>query len=211
MNKLFRCKFRNITDNYICKNRIKNPFIINNKILCKLHYKYYYNDSALTIQRYYKGFKQRKILNNIYKKLPTDIQYIVIDYMREEIYYKNYLKTIGNIVEKKILNTIKYFYDEILNEININDNELMYQIFQKLFLNEDYIVNNFKLYTKYYYVLKNKNMLNKSILIEFQQLLYDNVQLLHLTNYIEFYNLLFKIQYKIEQYLFPLIFISSES
>ena len=211
MSKLFRCKFRNITDNYICKNRIKNPFIINNKILCKLHYKYYYNDSALTIQRYYKGFKQRKILNNIYKKLPTDIQYIVIDYMREEIYYKNYLKTIGNIVEKKILNTIKYFYDEILNEININDNELMYQIFQKLFLNEDYIVNNFKLYTKYYYVLKNKNMLNKSILIEFQQLLYDNVQLLHLTNYIEFYNLLFKIQYKIEQYLFPLIFISSES
>lgn len=35
---------------------------------------YYHNKYAITIQSIYRGYKKRKYLNNIYNKLPDDLQ-----------------------------------------------------------------------------------------------------------------------------------------
>ena len=100
-SKIYRCKCRNLTNNNICKNKTRNPFYINEKPICHFHYSYYRIVYALIIQKYYKGYKQRKILNNVYKKLPEDIQRKIVKIIREKYYYNNYITLIGNIVEKK--------------------------------------------------------------------------------------------------------------
>ena len=87
MSKIYRCSCRNSTTDKICKNKMRNPFYINKKPICAFHYSYYKTEYALTIQRYYKGYKIRKLLNNVYKKLPCDIQKIIVKFVREPHYY----------------------------------------------------------------------------------------------------------------------------
>lgn len=72
--KAQRCQCKNITNNKICLHKSKNLFIINNKKYCTFHMNYYHNKYAITIQSIYRGYKKRKYLNNIYNKLPDDLQ-----------------------------------------------------------------------------------------------------------------------------------------
>ena len=76
--------------------------IIDTKKLCWAHYnkqcrKYIY------IQKIYRGYKCRKIMKNIFIRLPTDIQHKIINYNRDDMYYKKYCKTLHNIICKRYI------------------------------------------------------------------------------------------------------------
>lgn len=209
MNKIYKCKCQNITNNKICKNKMKNPFYINNKPICKFHYSYYYEKYVLIIQKHYKSYKQRKIINNIYKNLPCDIQNKILYYVNEDYYYKKYLKTITNIVEKKIINVINFIQDKLDIIIHEIANPLkMFEIYN-YFNNHDNITNIYKilgLYEKYYHILEDEEAL-VNILSKFQLDFSSYITILESSNYIEFYYLLNSLYYKINNYINPNIFL----
>ena len=64
----------------------------------------------------------------VYKRLPDDIQRNIIKFIREKYYYNNYIKLIGNIVEKKINNTLLYIENK-LNTINTTNPDLMEELY----------------------------------------------------------------------------------
>ena len=101
-----RCQCKNITNNLICKNKFYKFNILNNKKFCTFHYKYYSNYYATIIQKIYRSYKCRKIINNIYIKLPNDLQNKIINYIREKYYYQKYLKKLDTLVSKKLINEI---------------------------------------------------------------------------------------------------------
>ncbi len=147
-NKIERCECKNITNNKICHNKSRNIMILNNKRICNFHYWYYYNIYSIIIQKYYKGYKQRKLIKNIYIKLPIDLQRHIIYFIRQDHYYKRYKKTINKIIEPKLSRLISELYNlwytDTLNYISNNLN---------------YVTNTYTLYTKYYTIL-NKNITN---------------------------------------------------
>ena len=181
MSKIYRCSCRNSTNDKICKHKTRNPFYINTKPICAFHFSYYKTEYALTIQRYYKGYKIRKILNNVYKKLPCDIQKIIAKYVKEPDSYIKYINTIGNIVEKKIVKEINLI-NSLINSIDPTNIENMREIFQYFYNNRENINKTMKLYKKYYYTLQNKH-----------QLKYRNIAFIFMKNIIVIIYLLVKI------------------
>ena len=207
--KIYRCKCRNLTNNNICKNKTRNPFYINNKPVCHFHYSYYKTAYALIIQKYYKGYKQRKLLNILYKRLPDDIQRKIIKIIREKYYYNNYIKLIGNIVEKKINNTL-IIIENRLNTINTTNPDLMEELYNYFNYNNQNFYKNMKLYSNYYYCLKEKNDLKEKY-SNFITNFYFKIVNLKNSNYQRFYYLLNTIYFKIENYFNPEIFNYSEA
>lgn len=208
-SKIYRCKCRNLTNNNICKNKTRNPFYINNKPTCHFHYSYYRTKYALIIQKYYKGYKQRKLLNIVYKRLPDDIQRKIVKIIREKYYYNNYIKLIGNIIEKKIDNTL-IIIENKLNIINTTNPDLMEELYNYFNYNAQNFYKNIKLYSNYYYYLKEKDELREKY-SNFMTKLYFKIINLENSNYQRFYYLLNTIYNKIENYFNPEIFISSEA
>lgn len=208
-SKIYRCKCRNLTNNNICKNKTRNPFYINNKPTCHFHYSYYRRKYALIIQKYYKGYRQRKLLNIVYKRLPDDIQRKIVKIIREKYYYNNYIKLIGNIVEKKIDNTL-IIIENKLNIINTTNPDLMEELYNYFNYNAQNLYKNIKLYSNYYYYLKEKDELREKY-SNFMTKLYFKIINLENSNYRRFYYLLNTIYNKIENYFNPEIFISSEA
>jgi hypothetical protein len=206
INKSKRCKCRNITNNNICKNRIKFPYYIDNKICCVFHYKYYRECYAITIQSYYRGYKQRKIINNLYKKFPDDIQRKIILNMRQDFYYKKYVNTIRKIVCKKIYaSSLPVFIEYLINldtrEPSIINNTIFY-----LSNNYENIINDYKLYIKYYSIIEN----NISYYIHnFYKYLNGACYELKYSNYQNLFNIVCELKYNIENLLN--ININSES
>lgn len=209
MNKIYKCKCMNVINNKICKNKTKNPFYIKNKPICKFHCSYYYEKYVLIIQKYYKGYKERKLINNIYKKLPCDIQNKILYYVNEDYYYKQYLKTISNIVKKKIINVIKFIQDKLDTIIDEIVNPLKIFEIYNYFNDHNNITNIYKifgLYKKYYHILEHEEEF-VNILSNFELDFCSYVRILKFGNYIEFYYLLNSIYYKIAKYLNPNIFL----
>ena len=206
---IYKCKCINLTNNNICKNKTRYPFYINNKPICFFHYSYYRTFHALIIQKHYKGYKQRKLLNMVYKRLPDDIQRNIVKFIREKYYYNNYIKLIGNIVEKKINNTLLYIENK-LNTINTVNPDLMEDLYNYFNYNNQNFYKNIKLYSEYYYCMKEKNELQKKY-FTFMTNFYFKICNLEHSNYQKFYYLLNTIYYKIELYFNPEIFNSSES
>jgi hypothetical protein len=216
MNKIYKCKCSNVLNNNICKNKTKNPFYIKNKPICKFHCSYYYEKYVLIIQKHYKSYKQRKLINNIYKKLPCDIQNKILYYVNEDYYYKQYLKTISNIVEKKIINLINFIQDKldiIIDESRQQSGDFsnplkMFEIYN-YFNNHNNITNIYKifgLYKKYYHILEHEEAF-VNILSNFQLDFYSYIRILESSNYFEFYYLLNSLYYKINNYINPNIFL----
>lgn len=130
-----RCQCRNISNNLICKNKSLNTIIFNNIRHCNFHFQYYAYKFALTIQRYYRGYKQRKLLNNIYRRLPDDIQRKIIYFVRQDHYYKRYTETLSKILRKKLFKQpcFRYYYniDIACVALNINTIEACAYIYKK--------------------------------------------------------------------------------
>tara|TARA_Y100000996_G_C22481811_1_gene626515 strand:- start:377 stop:1036 length:660 start_codon:yes stop_codon:yes gene_type:complete len=141
-NKTKRCQCKNSINNLVCLNKNKTLYLYNNKLYCKFHYYYYKNIQykVLIIQKIFRGYRHRCIINKIYNKLPDDIQYKILYFIRREIYRLRYLKKIRNIVKNKILDTIKDITVSRCNNITLGD---------YILINSDKIIYICKLVNKY--------------------------------------------------------------
>ena len=109
-----------------------SPYKINNKYACTLHYKLTRNKTAIVIQKIYKGYRERQKINNIYKKLPTELQHMILFYVRQDYYYNRYTKMFGRIVQNKLTIGLN-------NIINDLDNVMIYAYLDRLY---NYLTNN---------------------------------------------------------------------
>ena len=73
-------------------------FIINNKSYCLNHSLLLYNQYVLIIQKWYKGYKARRYLVNIFYNLPSELQKLIIYYINGNFYEIKYLDKIKNII-----------------------------------------------------------------------------------------------------------------
>jgi hypothetical protein len=95
--------------NTCCNKNCKKHIFLNE--YCLNHFKLNYIKYIITIQKYYKGFKCRKKLNNIYKKLPDELQRIILFYIKEPVLYKNYCTTLNRIIRKKTTDVLNIRYN----------------------------------------------------------------------------------------------------
>ena len=107
------------------KKKCKNGcFIVcKNKNLCYIHAKKMLNKFILFIQKIWAGYKCRKYINNIFKKLIPDLQNKIIFYIREPILLKKFhYKPIKNIIINNYLSNFNYPWgwmpSDVLNEYN---------------------------------------------------------------------------------------------
>lgn len=126
---------------------------MNEKRCCGFHYKYYMNDYVITIQKYYRSYKNKKVLNNIYLKLPDDLQRKIVFHMREEVYYNKYKKCIKNIID----NRLKKLENIVVNKFSFNpqDNRLITYLLEED--NRKILLTNVNLYKKYSKLLIFRN------------------------------------------------------
>ncbi len=126
----------------------KNSFlVIKNYPYCLNHSLLLYNKYILIIQKFYRGYKARRYLVNIFNKLPSDLQELVIYYINYNFYKKKYLNTISALVTNNTYNLHNYK----------NSN-------QKLSIN--YLFNCYKLYYKYYLIIPINYLKHAYILAE---------------------------------------------
>ena len=157
----YRCKIINTTNNLVCKNKSCTDYFIFQIKCCAYHYNYYGYKYATIIQSFYRGIKSRKWLNNIYKKLPDDVQNIIKYYINKELYIKKYLKTLTKIVMKKIDNFI-YNMDLVTYNLSgcmfqVNHNKLI-EFSNYVFENNNLILKNWNLYFKYFTLFSQDNL-----------------------------------------------------
>lgn len=153
-NKPKRCQCKNINGK-TCKNKHKILYKYNNKKICWFHYNFYITKFAIIIQAFYRGYKQQKIIKNVYSKLPDDIQYIILHNVRQEYYYKKRLKTI----EALMINKLKKFSGDIFAAYD-EDKFVQFNYFEYVVKNRNYIIHLFKLYVKYSQILSNEFIKN---------------------------------------------------
>jgi len=153
-NKPKRCQCKNINGK-TCKNKHKILYEYNNKKICWFHYNFYITKFAIIIQAFYRGYKQQKIIKNVYSKLPDDIQYIILHNIRQEYYHKQRLKTI----EALMINKLKKFSCDIFGAYD-EDDFTRFKYFEYVTNNRSYIIHIYKLYAKYSQVLSHKFIRN---------------------------------------------------
>jgi len=117
-----RCNYNNFCN---------KPIFSKSLCLCCNHLILTHNNSILNIQKTFRGYKTRKKIKNIYIKLPSDIQNIILYYINLPIYYLNYYKKIRNIVNKKTKELLYYDYT--------SDNKLSIDYISKCF----YYINKY--------------------------------------------------------------------
>lgn len=156
MNLKYRCQGmvynREKKRYYRCKKCYYNTLKVNNNIekYCWSHYNQLCKEIIIVIQKMYRGYKCRKKINNIYIKLPDDIQQIILNYVREDFYYKRYCNNIYTLINKR------FIFHNIVNSSLIQTTD-------------EYILNIFKqdinpvfyLYNKYFdivYYINNTNI-----------------------------------------------------
>ena len=155
--------------------------LLNNKRFCKFHYKYYYNYYITTIQKYYRAYRQRRLVKNIYKKLPNDLQRHIIYFIRQDYYYQKYKNILRKIVEPIIntfiIKTASIWYDnnvldhEFNNYISDNINYFMYvynlyEKYNKILTNVVHynMTNHFKNILKIYYLYDDSTILDPDVI-----------------------------------------------
>ena len=134
----------------------------NSKINSNLLYDY----KIIKIQKIYKGYRCRNKLNNIYKKLPIDIQDIIDYYINKLFYIKKQEKKIKTIINRKISS----YNIEMINLFN--DTYIDFDI--NKFLNyQNNILDIFYLFEKYYILLDEEiiNIFKKNNIILYNLIL----------------------------------------
>lgn len=108
---------------------------------------------AVKIQSYFKGYKTRKYLNDIFNRLPQDLQNHIVYFMRKDFYIEKLNKKLESIVRRKIS---KYFMK--INDAIYYDQFLPFYLINYLNKNENYIniLYIHKLFIKYNSILTKK-------------------------------------------------------
>ncbi len=141
------CSIFNHKYNIYIKCKKKSEFNVRDNNLCLNHMLLSYNKYVLIIQKIYRRYRSNIIINNIYKRLPCDLQNKIKYYINEELYFKNYKKCINKIIINKT-NLINYNKNN--NKISIEYILYIYKLYHKYFQIID--IN----YTKFIYNLSDK-------------------------------------------------------
>ena len=151
-----------------CKLCKKKAYLYN---YCYNHFKLKYLKKIIIIQSYYRGYKNRKIINNIYIRLPNDIQKYIQYFINIDLYHKRYYKKLNSILYK---NTYKLFNMNNVNLVNINNR-----------INIDYIIRAYYLFNKYHKIIYMNDLKYYYILSEN---IIDTFSFLYMPNAIDTYN-----------------------
>lgn len=150
MTKIIRCQCKNSINSKRCLRRCQMIYHFENKYYCLQHYQIILNKYALMIQKIFRGFKHRKLVNKIYKNLPDDIQYKILNFVRQDYYYKRYKNRLNIIIAIYMYKFELYHFTS----------PYYYRSTNRLNFCIDYIVNNLQmitklgnLYQKYYSIL----------------------------------------------------------
>jgi hypothetical protein len=101
-----RCSCLAASTNRKC--RLPSSFIIQNKKFCFIHAHMLFDKSAAIIQKCFVGWKLRQKINNIFLKLPDELQRKIIWHIREPYYLKKYhYKPIQEILNARYLKISK--------------------------------------------------------------------------------------------------------
>jgi len=133
----------------ICKKYKYPIFLLCKNFYCSNHSKILYNQQIVIIQKIYRGHKVRRILNNIYFKLPRDIQAHILSFnatKTNNTKENEYLK-IKNII-KEATHKISDFHNLSNNKITLQELSNMLVILIKY---KAYITSKWFNYYKYYF------------------------------------------------------------
>ncbi len=202
MSKIYRCQCRNVTNHKICAHRSKNMYFIERKRFCTFHLNYHMKRYATIIQKFFRGYNHRKLLNIIYKKLPHDIQRKIIYYIREDFHYQKYINVLKKIINKKLnfWPVQRIYYRPIPPNIHTIEENL------------NNIQQHFNLYCKYKFIINiDNNVTNKMHILgeKIKETIYNHTRLQDDPDFVNrSFNLLY---YKIDYYLDNNTILSSES
>lgn len=196
MTKIIRCQCKNLINGKRCLRRSQMKYHFENKYYCLQHYQIISNKYALMIQKIFRGFKHRKLVNKIYKNLPDDIQYKILNFVRQDYYYKKYKNRLNIIIANRIY---KFELCHFQSPYYIG------QVEYKVNFCIDYIVNNLQMikklayfYEKYYsildiYIKKDFKEIVREISVKVNQyeFIINNASMSHKFDIV--YNLFFKL------------------
>lgn len=176
----------------VCRANVWNEF--GGKKYCYSHAKKILAESAIVIQKHQRGSRSREIMNNIYIKLPTEIQRIIDKYINEELQIKRQI----NIINKIIFNRFNII-DKQVSEINYRQHHPEYVSEVDWFMKYFKICKNITsiitiLNNNWHYIhLIYQSQLNESFLVKLFTLsrhgiwgttIWNGISLEGLTNYI---------------------------
>ena len=139
MTKIIRCQCKNSINGKRCLRRCQMIYHVENKYYCLQHYQIILNKYALMIQKISRGFKHRKLVNKIYKNLPDDIQYKILNFVRQDYYYKRYKNRLNIIIANRMYKFDIYHFSPLY----------YYHPLDRLNFCIDYIINNLQMITKF--------------------------------------------------------------
>ena len=125
-------------------------------------FSYFSYDKVIIIQKHYRGYKCRRYINNIYKRLNCDIQYIIR-------YYINKKNTNIMFINKVLNNRLKYLNNKLVEEMLVYDLNYYYNNSREniLISCSNNILNNIKmiyitanLYVEYVYYIDKLSFLH---------------------------------------------------
>ena len=121
---------------------------------CKIitTYKNCLHNYATKIQSFYRSYKKRKYLNNIYIKLPDDIQNHILYFIKQEFY----LNKLNNKLDVIVSNKINIYIIDFNNKINIDKNLIPFSLLTYLANDQKNILHIYKLFVKYQSILTYK-------------------------------------------------------
>jgi len=120
-----KCSCKVIINNYSNKTRCCKGNVYGNfagKNFCFVHAQKILSDKVIYIQKIQRGRRCRQLVENIYKKVPSEIQGLISEYLKREYYIEKASKTFLKILKNKFdhISTIIYkiSYDD-LNDTDI--------------------------------------------------------------------------------------------
>lgn len=152
-----RCRYI-VFDNETKRHRLcKKKYCVNNQY-CIIHAKFLYNEKAIYIQKIFRAHYIRKKINIIYKKLPTDLQHTILDFIESEYRIIQYNKNIRKFVKNKC----STFFDALIlisltSNLILPYHTLLQELFHNIYLIEKYEIE---------YLYSESNFKNLFILIK---------------------------------------------
>lgn len=144
------------------------------------YYSRLYNiNSIITIQKTWRGYKSRKIINNIYRKLPCDIQLKIKHIVSNQYYINKYNNSVIKIIYKRLDRLI-----DTISRIDIFDFNHMYDSYVN-------IINTIILYVKYInHIDEDKRFTINSLIMYFYDILIviltEKLYIINKKNYLKY-------------------------
>jgi hypothetical protein len=133
----------------ICKKYKYPIFLLCKNFYCSNHAKICYSPQIVIIQKIYRGYKVRRILNNIYFKLPRDLQAHILSFnaIKTNMSNKKDYLEIANIIALAT-HKINDFHNLSANKITLHEINTILIILIKY---KKYITSKWFNYYKYYF------------------------------------------------------------